>query len=496
MAEPIVNVKITTTADTGGAVRVTAAVKEATAATNPWVTASKSAAAAQKQLNEELKDALPKVNQSAEALDRGSKKGMNFGSAMLQGSRGVQDFAAAGIPGMVNNVESLASALGFGASAAGGFTLAFVGIELLMKSWPAIKAALGSPEENQKLWTSLSPDEEVTERVRVFTELLERQAEAYKNSAEARKLNAELAKEEDARNQRMAEVWEKALPGAFKDEAALPALPGTEGPSKAMQGKQAAQSAAGADYKAAEARLLEIDAAERAQKKLINDTLRFALLNESNRVDAAKQAELIAADSEGGSGAATAKEVDALQKQIQERAEQMKQMRTAGSYEALTGDPAKDEEALKRALDYEREKLRLIEAQRRAATAEVIDKQGALTGADAAVQGQGKEDKNQRDASAFGELGIKAPLGVSEGSDLAAGIPAALAGNMQAIQQAQQQAVNAVQQQGGAVTQSLNQLQSGVTATFSIIVSTLASINAAMKSFESQVETMRDTNRQ
>jgi hypothetical protein len=494
MAEPIVNVKITTTGDPAGAVKVTAAVKEATAATNPWVTASKSAATAQKQLNAELKDAVPQVNQSAEALDRGSKKGMNFGQAMLTGSRGVQDFAAAGIPGMVNNVESLAAALGFGASAAGGFTLAFVGIELLMKSWPAIKAALGSPEENQKLWTSLSPDEEVTERVRVFTELLERQAEAYKNAAEARKLNAELAKEEDARNQRMAEAFKKALPDAFKDDA-LPSLPGMEGPSKEMQGKQAAQSVAGADYKAAEARLLEIDAAERAQKKLVSDTKQFAQLNEANRIDAAKQAELLAADTEGGASPATAKEVDALQRQIQARAEQMQQMRTAGSYEPATGDPAKDEAALKRALDYETEKLRPIEAQRRAATAEVIDKQGALTGADAAVQGQAAEDRNQREANAFGELGLPAPLGASAGSDLAAGIPAALAGNTQAIQQAQQQAVNALQQQGGAVTQSLGQLQGGVVSTFSTMVSVLASLSAAMKGLESEVETMRDANR-
>lgn len=70
-----------------------------------------------------------------EQLDKAARKSgsgmVGFGQAMLQGSRAVQDFQAAGLMGMVNNVEGLAAALGLGAGLSGVATLAFVALQVL-----------------------------------------------------------------------------------------------------------------------------------------------------------------------------------------------------------------------------------------------------------------------------------------------------------------------------------------------------------------------------
>ncbi len=88
----------------------------------------------------ELDKALEEVGNAAEsAATKGDKLTKSSGSsarAMLELSRGVQDFAAAGILGMVNNVEGLALSLGLGAGVAGTATLAIVALQLLT---PALK---------------------------------------------------------------------------------------------------------------------------------------------------------------------------------------------------------------------------------------------------------------------------------------------------------------------------------------------------------------------
>jgi hypothetical protein len=63
---------------------------------------------------------------------RGGNGMQGFGMAMLQASRGIQDFQAAGIMGMVNNIEGLSMALGLGAGLSGVATLAFVALQVLL----------------------------------------------------------------------------------------------------------------------------------------------------------------------------------------------------------------------------------------------------------------------------------------------------------------------------------------------------------------------------
>ena len=76
-----------------------------------------------------------------QATEKVGKSSANSAMAMLQLGRGVQDFQAAGLNGIVNNFEGLALALGLGSGVAGVATLAAVAAQSLM---PQIKALIGS----------------------------------------------------------------------------------------------------------------------------------------------------------------------------------------------------------------------------------------------------------------------------------------------------------------------------------------------------------------
>jgi hypothetical protein len=65
---------------------------------------------------------------------------MNFGRAMLEGSRALQDFQAAGVLGIQNNIEGLATAMGLGAGAAGALTVAMLALPpLFSKLWDVLR---------------------------------------------------------------------------------------------------------------------------------------------------------------------------------------------------------------------------------------------------------------------------------------------------------------------------------------------------------------------
>jgi hypothetical protein len=90
-------------------------------------------------------------NSVSQATQKATQSTGNMNMAILQASRGIQDFQAAGLMGMVNNVEGIASAFGLGAGVAGMATLAAVAIQSLM---PAIESVSAKVEQFFGVWES------------------------------------------------------------------------------------------------------------------------------------------------------------------------------------------------------------------------------------------------------------------------------------------------------------------------------------------------------
>lgn len=135
-----VNTQINTQADTRSLDELQTALDAALqslgkmAATDPgWEAKAREAGALQGRIGELRR----RMKELADEQNNSAKSGVNFGQAMLQGSRGIQDFAAAGLNGIVNNLESMASAMGAGAGVAGAVTLLAVALQA---TWPAIEA--------------------------------------------------------------------------------------------------------------------------------------------------------------------------------------------------------------------------------------------------------------------------------------------------------------------------------------------------------------------
>lgn len=70
-------------------------------------------------------------SQVADASKKTTAVSTNFAQGVLQASRGIQDFAAAGLNGIINNVEGIAAGFGLGSGVAGAATLAAVAIQQL-----------------------------------------------------------------------------------------------------------------------------------------------------------------------------------------------------------------------------------------------------------------------------------------------------------------------------------------------------------------------------
>jgi hypothetical protein len=99
---------------------------------------------------------------------RGGTGMQGFGMAMLQASRGIQDFQAAGIMGMVNNVEGLAMALGLGAGLSGVATLAFVALQVLRPMFVGTgEDAIDATDEIANLTAEIEKLEKKPSKVRI-----------------------------------------------------------------------------------------------------------------------------------------------------------------------------------------------------------------------------------------------------------------------------------------------------------------------------------------
>ncbi len=203
MAEPKINVPITTTADTSGITRTTSAVKEATAAMNPWITASRNVVATQRdaaraldsverelqqttqakrqdtvatrQATEETKRATQATKELEAAATRaGGKKG-TAGMGMLHLGQAIED-AQYGLRGVLNNIPLLVTSFGMSAGAAGVLQIGLVAVSQILN----IVSTQAKENAGKPLLGEMTIDEKVVEHMRQFTELMERQRDAAK----------------------------------------------------------------------------------------------------------------------------------------------------------------------------------------------------------------------------------------------------------------------------------------------------------------------------
>jgi hypothetical protein len=179
----------------------------------------------------------------SDAADKGKSKVASFGQSMLQAGRSVQDIQAAGLRGILNNLEGLTIALGGSAGLTGAITLAAVAFETLK---PQIKAA----------WEALSPEgprqaaSEIERLSKRIEELKEQHVTLVVDRKELDRAEAQLKRLKEAQDEyrraRGQQTSDEAEAGRAASEAI--AEEGEPGISSAIKAKyireQAAQSQA------------------------------------------------------------------------------------------------------------------------------------------------------------------------------------------------------------------------------------------------------------
>lgn len=514
MAEPTVNVTIRSDLKGTGLKDAAAGndlLQKELAQTETALKATQTAAA---KTDDTLKDhgkaaraAADDLDTTAKAADGAAKKGVNFGQAMLQGGRGVQDFSAAGIPGVVNNVESLASALGLGASAAGGFTLAFVAIEVLMRNWDTWFGP-EKAEQAKAFWSAMTPDEAQMTRLREANEALENQAKNLERIAEARKASIQAEREADELLKKKAELWKDITPTP-DERGDLPPLPGTEPETEAMKEARRKVEEKKAETQAKKGIFQGMDAATTEQQRRVDAMNQIATLPERTRLANDKDARALAGldtsfDEAGGPNSPEQmKQAEEIRARMKRReAEMRSQIQSVpGLTDGLTGDPEKDREQLQARAAQERERLAQLEAQRLQAARDAEAAARAQAQAEQGVTGQASLENEQRATNAQRVLAdndpnmmIAPPPGQFAGSDERGGLTEALA-RLNAGQQQSTAAAQQVTQAADSVVAQSTQLQQKLTGALSILAEAIAAIGSKAQATASELEQYRDANR-
>ncbi len=442
------------------------------------------------------KQTAAQIDQAGEAHDKAAKKGANFGNAMLQGSRGIQDLSAAGIPGVVNNLEGLASALGMTAGAAGGITLVAVGLDLLVRNWDKIKAAFGAPEEVKAFWSAITPDEATQRRLDAFNRSLEAQIMLNERLAESRKASIQAAREEDELMQKRAALW-KGITPTPEERGDLPPLPGTEGPSPAMREAQRKLQEAQASTQQKVSDFKALDQATKEQEQRVANMARIASFDESSRLanasDRAEIDRLSAFENEGGVVPEdVAQRLATLRRQVEERQAQMRAEIQAvpGLTDGLTGDSEKDSEKLQSRAAEARAQLDQLNAQRLQAVREAEQAARAQAKAEEGVAGQQTLDQETRAAQTFKNLGLPPAPGQFGGSDEQGGINAAL----QRVEQQRAQSTAAAQQLTGVVenlASDSSAAQQQLAQALAAMMGAFRAMSADAAATRAELETMR-----
>lgn len=474
-----------------------AANAAAAAAKNPWTTAASAWSEADAnllRLGLRNREAAAALEAQSSSTDKAAKKAANFGQAMLQGSRGIQDFSVAGIPGVVNNLEGLASALGATAGAAGGVTLVAVAIDLLMRNWGTLTAAFGSADEVKALWTALTPEEETVEKLRQFTDAQTKLAEAIERVSAARQADIAAQQAEAELLEKKAKLWKGIAPTA-EQRGELPPLPGTEAETPEMKKAKLDRDSKAETFAQKAAQAIAADNAFKAKDKVIKDAENSVKSLEADRIDQKRLNEL---NMGGGEGSDLSKESVAEQQKLEARMKaRAEQRKTLGLdlTKPLTGNLTEDESTLHESLKNAREQRQALDEDRRQKANAAVEARVPFAAADQAVQGQAQVENEARAAGAFADSGLPPAPGMFPGADQQAGIPQAIEQQRNQIQQGQQQVEQALKSQGDAVVQSLGQLQTGLTGTLGAMVQTIASLNSRLGGVEGEVKGLAENTR-
>lgn len=503
MAEPRIQIRLLSVADTSGVQAMTAAVRTSTAAVNPWTTASRSAAVAQRQLAQEtrgveerLNRVTPELRDHAKAAADSAKKGLNFGEAMLQGSRGIQDLSVAGIPGVVNNLEGLASALGMTAAGAGGITLVAVAFDLLIRNWDKVQGAFGKPEEVKAFWSAMAPDDATQRRLDSFNTSLENQAANYERMAAAKKANVDASQKEAEIQKQLADLWKGVVPTP-EERGDLPALPGMDTASPEMIKAVAEYQKAQADTQAKVGTFNALDQAVQQQQRRVQDINAVASFDQrralANAADQAEISRLSAFENEGGPVPAdVAAQLATLRQRVADRDRQMRASvaNVPGLTDALTGDPEKDRASLQQTAQREREQLQALEAQRLAAAREAEVAARGQAGAEQAVAGQSRVQREQMAAAAFQAGGLPPAPGQFLGADIMGGLTQADAQGQEAARIAQQ--ITALLQNLAAQrVQPLTDLSGGLQEFAASVSAEIGAVKGTVNALQQSVNNIR-----
>lgn len=530
MAEPKINVPITTTADTSGITKTTSAVKEATAAMNPWITASRNAVATQTQTARTLNDVEKELRETTQAMraiatssesfnearqrverlkdelkslkgakDATTRSAADFGQAMLQGSRAVQDFSVAGVAGAVNNLESIATAFGLTAGAAGGITLVAVAVDLLIKNWGRIQTAFGAPEKVKAFWSAMTPDEATAKRLQDMATAQERIADAIERATQARVKGIEAESQQNKNLEEMAKAW-----GWIKPTDALPTLDKPKPSAEAVAAAEA-QAKAEEKYKGS---LQQVDAADSAFKE---QQRRVDALNQMGSFDArfkiatqgdAKKLESIEnqismmSQDVGGDTTELEKKRDEIQERMRKkRLEMMSTIPTIPDLtNGLTGDSEKDQEVMRQRGEKERAELERLKNERYNRAIEAESARGELNTAEQATRDRVAIDKNNAAAGALADVGLPPAPGQFEGADAAMGLTEA----MQRLEQSRAQSTQAAQQLTGA-TESLardsGDMQQKLASALGVLGAAIRGMNGDLSALIQEFNSYRDSNR-
>lgn len=497
MSETTVNIAIKTTANTAGSQAAEASLKQLSTElkeTQRQMHKLSESSPDYAQVSARADELKGRLNDLGESSGRAATKGGNFAQAMLQGSRGVQDFAAAGIPGMVNNVESLATAMGVGAGAAGGLTLAFVGLELVMKNWPAIMAAFGGVEKTKAFWAAMTPDEAYTKKMNDAATAQERLADGIQRAVDARKAALEAQQAEDDWLEKRKKLWEDQQP---KDP--LPPLPGTEKPSKELTKAARDQAGAEAQVQGSQAKFAAADKAVQDQEARVNAINKVATFDErlkaANAQDKESIGKLNLRVNRGGQVESPGDyaKLDELQKRIQERGRKLRSELTPvpGLTDGLTGDPEKDRESLgKRATDERAELERLKQERYQKAQAAESDR-GQLDKAIVNTNETAKFDAEKRQAEAYKQLGLPPAPGAVQGNDAAAGFVAPIEQQGTQVSNALKQVSQSVKGVFSQLQGSSSEMQQGLTQALGGVIENQSAVVALIRGLQPQIDQIK-----
>jgi hypothetical protein len=472
------------------------------------------AGAEARKLNDELSRTPGALRRTEEASHKAAKGGANFGQAMLQGSRGIQDFSAAGLNGIINNLEGIAAAAGLGAGAAGGVTLLAVAFDFALKNWNKFSAATkDAPSLGQ-----LTPEDEEVKRMDAFASALERQAAGYKRLAdEAERAGTAIQKQMQWQTEMEALISKRQTDeekgpnldaATAYDQRAAARVAGLSGVEGAQAAKEAELIAADEQFKAQQKRVSEIAQRDELQKQLKQ-------LAESQKADAAKLGATTGtdffSDFLGGGKMPTLANVDSFMRDMlpsltggstdQATAQTAKRYREQAARMAeiqkrlggmpglnlpggLTGDPTKDREAMQAAMQQEQARLQTMKNERDRKAQEVAAGQGTLQDARGQFARDQLKDVEGYSQQVDNETGVKGlpaidPAMLNQDSAQAAQLGAQIAETLRSV--------------SGSRIQSLSILAGGVSAWAANQNAELSRVTSLVNQLQQQVGNLRQT---